>query len=85
MPITVTGNVPEQMRMGRTVLLVEDPEKGVAVGNYRPIRCLPIMWKYRPSGIVSNDLYTFLDGEGLSPTRRTKRVQTTTFLFEKMT
>ena len=84
MPNTVTGNVPERMRTGRTALLVEDPEKGTAFGNYRPITCLPIMWKYRLSGIVSYELYTFLDGEGLSSTRRTKQAQTTTFLKDDL-
>jgi len=37
MPNTVTGSVPEWMTTGKTVLLVKDPEKGAAVGNYRPM------------------------------------------------
>ena len=45
MPNTVTGNVPERMTTGRNMLIVKDPEKGAAVGNYRPITCLPFMWK----------------------------------------
>ena len=68
----ITGNVPEWMATGRTVLIVKDPEKGAAVGNHRSITCLPIMWKTL-TGIFSDDLYTFLDEEGT--TRRTKRVQ----------
>ena len=34
--------VPEWMTKGRTVLVIKDKTKGDAVGNYRPITCLPI-------------------------------------------
>jgi len=40
----------EWMTTGKTELIVKDPEKGAAVGNYRPI-----MWKTQ-TGIVSDDL-----------------------------
>jgi hypothetical protein len=39
------GNVPEWMVKGRTVLIQKDKSKGTVVGNYRPIACLPLMWK----------------------------------------
>ena len=39
------GEVPEWMVKGRTVLFQKDPEKGTDVQNYRPIACLPLMWK----------------------------------------
>ena len=62
----LTGNVPEWMKTRITVLIDKDPENRAAVGNYRPIMCLPIMWKTLTE-IVLNDLYTFLDKEGLLP------------------
>ena len=33
------------MTYGRTVLCQKDPGKGNAAENYRPITCLPLMWK----------------------------------------
>ena len=38
-----SGEVPEWMVKGRTVLIQKIPAKGTAVGNYRPITCLPLM------------------------------------------
>ena len=40
-----TGIVPDWMTKGRTILIMKDPERGAAAGNYRPITCLPVMWK----------------------------------------
>ena len=37
--------VPSWMTQGRTVLCQKDHSKGNAVDNYRPISCLPLMWK----------------------------------------
>jgi len=39
------GKVPLWMVKGRTVLIQKDPSKGTVASNYRPIACLPIMWK----------------------------------------
>ena len=41
----VTGKVPAWMVEGRTVSIQKDPNKGNAVGNYRPIACLNLLWK----------------------------------------
>ena len=38
-------NLPEWMTHGRTVLCQKDPTKGNAAESYRPIPCLPLMWK----------------------------------------
>ena len=38
-------HVPEWMTKGRTTLIQKDPSKGTAPNNYRPITCLPMMWK----------------------------------------
>ena len=38
-------DLPEWLTRGKTVLCVKDPSKGDAVDNFRPISCLPMMWK----------------------------------------
>ena len=48
------------MTLGKTVLCQKDPSKGNAVDNYRPISCLPLMWKLM-TGIVAEKIYNFLD------------------------
>ena len=37
--------VPEWMTKGKTTLIQKDPNKETASNNYRPITCLPMMWK----------------------------------------
>ena len=54
------------MTQGRTVLIMKDPEKGNSPSNYRPITCLPVMWKML-TGIISREMYSFLENEGLLP------------------
>ena len=61
-----SGNVPEWMNVGKTVLIQKDPDKGVAPSNYRPITCLPVMWKLF-SGVMSDSIYEHLDEKGLFP------------------
>ena len=53
------GSVPEWMVKGRTVLIQKDPSKGTAVGNYRPIACLPMMWKLL-TGVFAEKVYDHL-------------------------
>ena len=38
-------DIPKWMTTGKTILCQKDPDKGNAVDNYRPISCLPLMWK----------------------------------------
>ena len=40
-----SGDVPEWMTVGRTSLFMKDAAKGPVADNYRPIACLPMMWK----------------------------------------
>ena len=40
-----TAYVPEWMTKGRNTLIQKDPNKGTVQNNYRPITCLPMMWK----------------------------------------
>ena len=55
----VEGDVLVWMVTGRTVLTQKDPTKGTKGSNYRPIACLPLMWKLL-SGIFANRVYTHL-------------------------
>ena len=53
------GLVPEWMTTGRTSLIRKDQEKGNAASNYRPITCLPLMWKLLTS-LISEKMYEHL-------------------------
>ena len=41
----LSGFVPIWLTRGRTSLLQKDKSKGNVASNYRPITCLPLMWK----------------------------------------
>ncbi|XP_047475423.1 uncharacterized protein LOC125029527 [Penaeus chinensis] len=60
------GEVPDWMTTGRTVLLLKDKSKGNEISNYRPITCLPLMWKLL-TGIVADDVYDHLNENDLLP------------------
>ena len=64
----MNGNeqLPDWLTYGRTVLCHEDRTNGNAVDNYRPISCLPLMWKLL-KGIISEHLYSFLEEEKVLP------------------
>ena len=51
--------IPLWVTTGRTVLCQKDPRNGNAVDNYRPISCLPIMWK-QVTGIMAETLTRYL-------------------------
>ena len=48
------------MVTGKTLLCVKEFEKGNAVVNFRPITCLPLLWKLL-IGILAEELYEHLD------------------------
>ena len=60
------NEIPSWMTYGRTVLCQKDTKKGNAVDNYRPITCLPLMWKVT-TGIISEEMYNHLEREKLLP------------------
>ena len=60
------GWVPKWMTLGRTSLFMKDPAKGTAADNYRPIACLPLMWKLL-TGIFSEKMYQHLEDQSLLP------------------
>ena len=61
-----TGVVPTWMTTGKTLLCVKDTSKGNAADNYRPISCLPLMWKVL-TGIVADQIYTYMEERELFP------------------
>lgn len=61
-----TKEIPSWMTYGRTVLCQKDIAKGNSVENFRPITCLPLMWKLL-TGIVAEDIYCFMENENLFP------------------
>jgi len=65
--IIVNGyEIPKWMTTGNTVLCQKDPNKGAAVDNYRPISCLPLMWKLL-TGIISTAMYSYLESNDRLP------------------
>ncbi len=61
-----SGHIPAWMTEGRTHLLIKDPAKGPLPGNFRPITCLPAMWKLL-TGILADFIYGHLDTNNLLP------------------
>ena len=57
---------PEWMTTGRTALVRKDKIKGNVASDYRPITCLPIMWKLL-TGIISERLYNYLEETNTIP------------------
>ena len=60
------GFVPSWLTRERTSLLQKDKSKGNVVSNYRPITCLPLMWKLL-TGLIADQIYAHLDQEKLLP------------------
>ena len=60
------GNIPEWMATGKTTLIIKDPANPTKESNYRPITCLPTIWKLLTS-IIADEIYTFLDNQKLIP------------------
>ena len=56
--------VPIWLTRGRTALLQKDKSKGNIASNYRPMTCLPLMWKLL-SGVIADQIYGHLDQQKL--------------------
>ena len=52
--------IPEWFAIRRTKLILKDKEKGNIASNFRPITCLPLMWKLC-TGITGDELYNHLE------------------------
>ena len=55
-----TSVVSNWMTLGKTVLIVKDKDQGSLVTNFRPITCLPLMWKLL-TGILADEMYNYLE------------------------
>ena len=51
---------------GRTSLILKEQSKGNIVSNFRPITCLPLLWKLL-TGIIAEETYQHLQSNGLFP------------------
>ena len=60
------NGTPDWITTGKTVLIMKDREKSNDVTNFRPITCLPLMWKIF-TGIISDELYYHVESERLLP------------------
>ena len=61
-----TGQFPLWMTKGRTSLILKDQSEGNIVSNFRPITCLPLMWKLL-TGIIAEETYQHLQSNRLFP------------------
>ena len=61
-----SGFVSSWLTRGRTSLLQKGKSKGYLASNYRPIICLPLMWKLL-TGVIADPIYAHLDQEKLLP------------------
>ena len=61
-----SGFVPDWLTRERTSLLQKDKSKGNVASNYRPVTCLPLMWKLL-TGVIADKIYAHLDQEKLLP------------------
>ena len=69
MECLTSASIPGWMTVGRTFLLMKDSSKGPIPGNFRPITCLPALWKLF-TGLLSDSIYSHLDRQKLLPTEQ---------------
>ena len=62
----VRGKIPVWLTEARTVLVMKDAKKGNIASNYRPITCLPILYKLL-TGILAEELYRHVEEQDLFP------------------
>ena len=56
----------EWVTTGRTALVQKDKSKGNVASNYRPVSCLPIMWKLL-TGLICERQYNYLEETNTKP------------------
>ena len=62
----LNGDIPQWMTSGKTSLIIKNPDQPEKVSNYRPITCLPTIWKLLTS-IIADEVYKFLEANHLIP------------------
>ena len=68
------GVVPDCLTKGQTVLIQKDKSKENITSNYRPITCLPLVWKLL-TGILADEIYDYLEKEMLLPQEPKGRIR----------
>ena len=61
-----SGFTPLSLTKGRTASVQKNKSEGNIASNYRPITCLPIMWKLL-SREIADQIYEHLDQQKLLP------------------
>ena len=61
-----TARLPKWLTYGRTVLFQKYPANSIVANNFRPISCLPLMWKLT-TGILADNMYDYLVRERILP------------------
>ena len=54
------NNLRKWMITGKTLLRIKEIQKGIFVSNFRPVTCLPLIWKLL-TGILTEELYEHLE------------------------
>ena len=67
-------DIPKWMALGKTALCQKDPSTGSAIDNYRPISCLPLIWKL-VSDTIAEGIYNFLNINDKLPESNKKYVE----------
>ena len=67
-------DIPKWMALGKTALCQKDPSRGSAIDNYRPISCLPLIWKLI-SGTIAESIYNFFNINDKLPESNKKYVE----------
>ena len=63
-------SLPDCMTFGETVKNgVKNPAKNSVVDNYRPVSCLPLMWKLMTK-ILAERMYSHLERENVQPSEK---------------
>ena len=60
------GFVSSWLTRERTSLLQSDKRKSIVASNYRPITCLPLIWKLS-TGVIADQIYAHLNQKKFSP------------------
>ena len=63
------GFVPTLLTKGRNTLLQKNKSKGYIASNYRPITCLPLIWKLL-MGVIASQNYGHLDQKKILPEKQ---------------
>ena len=67
------AQVPDRITKGKTTLIQKDPIKVTALNNYRPISCLPVMWKILTAQIRKKNHYSLTNRRRERMLQRTQR------------